>query len=99
LLRERRQIAVTRQPEHLDAFTLDRLGERADAGTRNVLGAKIFVDDDDGKTELHAVNLQMERPLAELRVLDSSGLSKSVAMTFLIIKKRQVFGSVTPICP
>jgi hypothetical protein len=41
----------------------------------------------------------MERPLAELRLLDSSGLSKSVAMTFRTGKKRQVFGSVTPICP
>src|SRR5258708_25049741 len=29
LLSERRQVAVTRQPKHLDALALDRLGKRA----------------------------------------------------------------------
>jgi len=53
LLRERSQIAVARQPEHFRAFFLDCFGQSPDAGTRDVLGAEIFVDDDDGKTELH----------------------------------------------
>jgi hypothetical protein len=53
LLRERSQVAVARQPEHFRAFFLDSFGQSPDAGTRDVLGAKIFVDDDDGKTKLH----------------------------------------------
>ncbi len=53
LLRERGQIAIARQPEHFRAFFLDCFGQSPDAGTRDVLGAEIFVDDDDGKTKLH----------------------------------------------
>lgn len=53
LLRERRQIAVARQPEDFRAFFFDGFGQSPDAGTRDILGAKIFVDDDDGKTKLH----------------------------------------------
>src|SRR6202044_3013309 len=81
LLGKRRPVAVTGEAQHFDALALDRLGERANAGTRDILGAEIFVDDDDGETELHRAILQMERPLAEFRLLDSSGLSETSAMT------------------
>ncbi len=104
LLRERSQVAVARQAEHFGAFALDRLGERADAGTRDVLGAKVFVDDDDGKTELHGANLQMERPLAGRSMPGSSGLSATgrgwrCFTAASLPCARQVFGSVTPRCP
>jgi hypothetical protein len=55
LLRELGQVAVARHPQHLHALVFHRLGERADAQAAGVLGAEVFVDDDDGKAEFHAV--------------------------------------------
>ena len=68
LLRERRQVAVAGDAEDLDALVLDRLGERADAQARGILGAVVFVDDDDGKAEFHRFTFRrrgvaMRRPL------------------------------------
>ena len=51
LLRELRQVAVAGGAEHLEAFLLDRRGERADAEARGVLRAEVFVDDDDRELE------------------------------------------------
>ena len=42
-----RQVAVAGDAQHLEAFLLDRLRERADAEARGVLGAEVLVDDDD----------------------------------------------------
>ncbi|KAF1055855.1 MAG: hypothetical protein GAK41_00302 [Burkholderia gladioli] len=53
LLRERRQVAVARQTVDLDALFFERFGQCANAGARNVLGAEVFIDDDDGKAKLH----------------------------------------------
>ena len=55
LLRELRQIAVARHPEHFHALVFHRLGERADAQPAGVLGTEVLVDDDDGKAKFHAV--------------------------------------------
>ena len=54
LLRELRQVAVAGGAQHLEAFLLDRLRERADAQARGVLGAVVLVDDDDREVEAHA---------------------------------------------
>ena len=51
LLRELREVAVTRCAEDLEALLLDRRREGADAEARSVLGAVVLVDDDDGKLE------------------------------------------------
>ena len=58
LLHERGQIAIARDPEHLDTLRFDRLGERTNPQPRSVLRAKVFVDDDDGEVEFHPVRLQ-----------------------------------------
>jgi len=58
LLGEPGHVAVARHPEHLRAFFLDRLGERADAQPARVLRAEILVDDDDRKMELHVTPLR-----------------------------------------
>ena len=55
LLGELRQIAIAGDTQHLEAFVLDGLGQGADAQARGVLGAEVFVDDDDGKAELHGI--------------------------------------------
>ena len=65
LLRELRQVAVARHAQHFHAFLLDRRGERADAEPGGVLGAEVFVDDDDGKAEFHSVLLRRWRALEE----------------------------------
>ena len=54
LLRELGQVAVAGDAQHLEALGLDGLRQRADAQARGVLGAVVFVDDDDGKAEFHA---------------------------------------------
>jgi hypothetical protein len=53
LLRELREIAVARDAEYFHSLLLDGCGERADAESRRVLGAEVFVDDDDRKTKFH----------------------------------------------
>jgi hypothetical protein len=55
LLGELGQVAVTGDAKHLETFGLDRVRQRADAQAGGVLGAEVFVDDDDGKAEFHAV--------------------------------------------
>jgi len=47
------QVAVAGDPQDLHALVLDGLGEDADAQARGVLGAEIFIDDDNGKAETH----------------------------------------------
>jgi membrane protein implicated in regulation of membrane protease activity len=54
LLRELRQVAITGHAQHLEALGLDGLRQRTDAQARGILGAEVFVDDDDGKAEFHA---------------------------------------------
>src|SRR5215471_14145782 len=61
LLRELRQVAIARHPEDLHPFLLDRRSEGAYAEPRRVLGAEVFVDDDDRKPEFHRVE---RRPLS-----------------------------------
>ena len=51
LLREAGEIAIAGGAQHLEAFLLDRLRQRANAQARGVLGTEVLVDDDDGKTE------------------------------------------------
>jgi len=51
LLRELAQVTVAGGAQHLEAFFLDRFGKRADAQARGVLGAVVFVDDDDRKAK------------------------------------------------
>src|SRR5262249_3480916 len=53
LLGELGEVAVARDAQDLHPLLLDRGGERADAESRRVLGAEVFVDDDDGKAEFH----------------------------------------------
>jgi hypothetical protein len=55
LLRELRQVAVAGDAQHLETFGLDRLRQGADAQAGEVLRPVVFVDDDDGKAELHVV--------------------------------------------
>src|SRR5690606_29277003 len=40
--------------QHLDAFSLDCSCQCPYAETRSVFGAVVFIDDDDGKSKLHA---------------------------------------------
>ena len=93
LLRERGQIAVARQAEDFHPFLLDRFGKCPDAGARDVLGAEIFVDDDDGKTKLHGrISKKNDRG------------ARSTAVTRSLVgvagkQPDQVFGSVTPRWP
>jgi hypothetical protein len=54
LLGELAQVAIAGDPQHLKALGLDGLGQRTDTQPRSVLGTVILVDDDDGKTKLHA---------------------------------------------
>jgi hypothetical protein len=54
LLREPRHVAVARDAEHVGAFVLERLAERANAESARVLGAVILVDDDDREAEFHS---------------------------------------------
>ena len=58
LLRELRQVAVAGDAQHLEALGLDGLRQRADAQAGGVLGAVVFVDDDDGKAEFHGRGLR-----------------------------------------
>ena len=58
LLGKLAQIAVTRHPHYLKALVLDGLGQRSDAQTRRIFRTVVFVNDDNGKTEFHAHNLQ-----------------------------------------
>jgi hypothetical protein len=51
LLRELAEVAVAGVAQHLEAFLLDRLGQRADAQARGVFGTEVLVDDDDGKAK------------------------------------------------
>ncbi|MCY1169354.1 hypothetical protein D9M73_93800 [compost metagenome] len=53
LLRELRQVAVAGHAKHFKTLGLDGLRERTDTQARGVLGAEVFVNDDDGKTEFH----------------------------------------------
>ena len=53
LLGELAEIAVTGHPQHLKPFRFNRLSQCANAQAGGVLGTEIFIDDDDGKTELH----------------------------------------------
>ena len=63
LLRELRQVAVAGHAQHFQAFFLDRLRERADAEAGGVLGAEVFVDDDDRESGISWAILQKQRPL------------------------------------
>ena len=62
LLGELRQVAVAGDAQHLEAFGLDGLRQRADAQAGGVLGAEVFVDDDDGKAEFHGEASSRARP-------------------------------------
>ncbi len=61
LLRELRQVAVTGHPQHFHVLVFYRLGQRAYAQPAGVLGAEVFVDDDDGKAEFHSILRNSER--------------------------------------
>src|SRR5690606_8717966 len=47
------EVPIRGHAQDLEAFGLDRLRERTDAEPGGVLGAEIFVDDDDGEAEFH----------------------------------------------
>jgi hypothetical protein len=53
LLGEGSQVTVTGDPQHVETLLFDGLGQGADAEARSVLGAEVFVDDDDGEMEAH----------------------------------------------
>ena len=53
VLRELRQVTVAGHAQNFDAFLFDGRGERADAKPGCILGAEVFVDDDDGEAEFH----------------------------------------------
>jgi hypothetical protein len=53
LLREGGQVAITGDAEDFHALVFQRLGQGANTQSGGVLGTKVFVDDDDGKTEAH----------------------------------------------
>jgi len=57
LLGKFRQIAVAGDTQHFEALILDRFGHRADAKPRRIFRPEVFVDDDDGKAELHEIYL------------------------------------------
>src|SRR5690606_9490147 len=54
LLGEGAQVAITGDAQDLHALRLDGGRQRPDTETRGVLGTVVFIDDDDGKTKLHA---------------------------------------------
>ena len=62
LLRERGQVAVAGDAEHFQALLLDRFGQRADAEAGGVLGAEVFVDDDDREVKAHVESLKCSDP-------------------------------------
>ncbi len=53
LLRKLGKIVITRDSQYLDALFLDGVCQGANAETRCVLGAEIFVNNDNGKTKFH----------------------------------------------
>src|SRR5690606_37321295 len=55
LLGEGTEVAVTGDAQHLDAFGLDGRGQCPYAESGSILGAVVFIDDDDGKSKLHAL--------------------------------------------
>src|SRR5690606_18878504 len=55
LLGERAEITIAGDTQHLNAFGLDGRRQGAYAKPRRVLGAIVFINDDDGETEFHAV--------------------------------------------
>ena len=66
---------------------------------RRVLGAEVFVDDDDGKAKFHAAILQMERPLAEFCDSIPAVIQRCRCSACQMRCRRQIFGSVTPCWP
>ena len=57
LLGKRSQVTIIGDAEHFDAFFFNRLGQGANTQSGGVLGTKIFVNDDNGKTKAHGVHL------------------------------------------
>ena len=53
LIGHHRHVVVGEAPHHLGALVLDGLGQCPDAQATGGVGAPVFIDDDDGKTEFH----------------------------------------------
>ena len=53
LISHHRHVVVGEAPHHLGALVLDGLGQCPDAQATGGIGAPVFIDDDDGKTEFH----------------------------------------------
>ena len=51
------QVAVTGETSDVHALFLNRFGKVTNTRTRDVLGAEIFVNNDDGKTKFHPQTL------------------------------------------
>ncbi|OIQ70228.1 hypothetical protein GALL_481610 [mine drainage metagenome] len=62
LLRERCEVAVTGDAQNFESFFLDGFGEHSNAEAGSVLGAEVFVDDDDWEAEFHGKSLKAESP-------------------------------------
>ena len=55
LLRERSQIAIAGDPEDFHPLFFNGIGQCADAQAAGILGAEVFIDDDNGKPEFHNI--------------------------------------------
>ena len=53
LIGHHRHVVVGEAPHHLGALVLNGLGQCPDAQATGRIGAPVFIDDDDGKTEFH----------------------------------------------
>jgi hypothetical protein len=112
LLGERGEVAVAGDPQHVEAFLLDGVGQGADAEARGVLGTEVLVDDDDGKVEAHFLptpwppprgrGVTVVRPQKRgLHVLTGPALGRPGGGASLRLPpvQHQIFGKVTPTCP
>jgi hypothetical protein len=55
LLGKLRQVAVAGDAQHLKAFALNGLRQRANTQSGGIFGAEVFVNDDNGKAEFHGL--------------------------------------------
>ena len=53
MLRKLREVPVAGRPQNLHALFLQSVSQGANAQARGVLGAEVFVDDDDGESKFH----------------------------------------------
>ena len=58
LLGKRSQITIAGHPQHFEPFFLNRFRQGTDAKPGSILGAKIFINDDDRKVKAHAIPLK-----------------------------------------